>query len=453
MKSDTQPLDDEVDDGAVTGSDAEAGAGAVDERATSFLPLAVVGLLIVLVGVRWGLPLLLMIVGVILMISIHELGHFLTAKWSGMKVTEYFIGFGPKIWSFTRGETEYGIKAVPAGAYVRIIGMNNLDEVPPEDEARSYRQQSFPKRLLVVLAGPATHLIQAFVILMVMFTLVGVPGGEPLGADPAESPDWTIDEVTGGSAADAAGLEPGDRIVAFDGDQVKTWNDVRSEIAARDVGEEVTLTVERDGERFDSTTELMGRPADVPGDRAGQPFLGVGPRTPEPRDEKLGVIPAIGRSVTETGDVTWQSLVAMSRFFSPDGLNNYADTVGQGSGTTPDSGGSGGAPPAKVEEGGDRMLSILGVVRLGADAGEQGLKYLLPIFLMINVFVGMINLVPLLPFDGGHAVVAIYERVRSRNGNRYHADVSKLLPVAYAVVMGLVILGVTSLYLDIVNPI
>lgn len=463
MKSDTQPLGDEVGaageaDGAggeADRADVEPGAEVAEvaeERATSFVPLAMVVLLIAFVGVRWGLPLLLMIVGVILMIAIHELGHFLTAKWSGMKVTEYFIGFGPKIWSFRRGETEYGIKAVPAGAYVRIIGMNNLDEVPPEDEARSYRQQSFPKRLLVVLAGPATHLVQAFVILMVMFTLVGVPGGEPLGADPGESPDWMVDEVTDDSAASAAGLEPGDRIVAFDGNQVKNWNDVRAEIAERDVGEEVTLTIERDGERFESTTELTSRPVDVDGDRTG-PFLGVGPQIPQPEDEKLGVIPAVGRSVTETGDVTWQSLVAMSRFFSPDGLNNYADTVGQGSGTTTDSGGSGGAPPAKVEEGGDRMLSILGVVRLGADAGEEGLKYLLPIFLMINVFVGMINLVPLLPFDGGHAVVAIYERVRSRNGHRYHADVSKLLPVAYAVVMGLVILGVTSLYLDIVNPI
>jgi membrane-associated protease RseP (regulator of RpoE activity) len=112
-------------------------------------------------------------------------------------------------------------------------------------------------------------------------------------------------------------------------------------------------------------------------------------------------------------------------------------------------------PSGKVteEEDSNRMLSILGVLRLGADAGEQGLANLLPIFLMINIFVGLLNLVPLLPFDGGHASVAIYERIRSRGGERYHADVSKLLPVAYAVVMGLVVLGVTSLYLDIVNPV
>ena len=440
MKSDTPQLEQDPD--------------VVVEHETSFVPLVVAGLLMVAVGLLWGLPLLLMIIGVILMITIHELGHFVTAKWSGMKVTEFFIGFGPRIWSFHRGETEYGLKAVPAGAYVRIIGMNNLDEVPPEDEERSYRQQSFPKRLVVVLAGPATHLIQAFVILLVMFTLVGVRGGEPLGVDHTTmDKNWTVDEVTSESAASSAGLEPGDKIVAFDGDPIRTWSDVQDEIALHEVGDDVTLTVERDGEQFDTTTELVGRPKGI-GGVAGATFLGVRPAHSELPKERLGVIEASGRSITETGDVVWQSLVAMGSFFSPDGLGNYADTVGQGaSDSSEPTSSSGGTNAGKTDEGGDRMLSILGVLRLGSDMGEQGLGNLLPLFLMINVFVGMINLVPLLPFDGGHAVVAIYERIRSRKGQRYHADVSKLLPVAYAVVMGLVILGVTSLYLDIVNPI
>jgi membrane-associated protease RseP (regulator of RpoE activity) len=422
------------------------------EHRTNPVPLAIGVVLLLVLGLRSGLPLVLMILGVIVMITIHELGHFLTAKWAGMKVTEFFVGFGPKLWSFHRGETEYGFKAIPAGAYVRIIGMNNLDEVAPEDEARAYRQQSFPKRLIVVLAGPATHAVQAFVILFVMFALIGVPGGELFPEDQARTDEnWTVDAVTPESAAAAAGLEQGDRIVAFDGDAVRTWSDVQDEIGARDVGDEVTLTILRDASRFDSTTELVGRPESAGGD-AGSTFLGVGPALSEQPDETVGPITAVGRSITGTGDVAWQSLVAMGSFFSPEGLGNYADTVSEGSG--PSSGStSGGASADDDGGGGDRMLSILGVVQLGSEAGENGLRNLLPIFLMINVFVGMINLVPLLPFDGGHAVVAIYERVRSRNGQRYHADVTKLLPVAYAVVMGLVILGVTSLYLDIVNPI
>jgi membrane-associated protease RseP (regulator of RpoE activity) len=424
MKSDNQ-LSQEPD--VVTGAEpAPAGhpgdpdhADEPIERGATILPLAIAALLLVVLGLRSGLPLVLMILGVIVMITIHELGHFLTAKWAGMKVTEFFIGFGPKLWSFQRGETEYGVKAIPAGAYVRIIGMNNLEEVAPEDEARSYRQQSFPKRLIVVLAGPATHLVQAFVILFVMFALVGTRGGEPLvenAAKLAEEEDgWFVGAVTSDSAAEAAGVEAGDRIVAFDGEEMRTWSDVQDEIHDREVGDTV--------------------------------FLGVGADYPK---ETVGPLAAAGRSVTATGDVMWESLVAMGRFFSPEGLGNYADTVSEGSGSSSSSAGSG---SDAADEGGDRMLSIWGVMQLGSEAGENGLDNLLPIFLMITVFVGMINLVPLLPFDGGHAVVAVYERIRSRNGQRYHADVTKLLPVAYAVVMGLVILGVTSLYLDIVNPI
>ncbi len=102
-------------------------------------------------GVFAGRGWLLIVGALVVMIFLHELGHYLTAKWAGMKVTEFFIGFGPKIWSFRRGETEYGIKCIPPGAYVRIIGMSNLDEVPPEDEPRTYRQQSYPQRLLVVV--------------------------------------------------------------------------------------------------------------------------------------------------------------------------------------------------------------------------------------------------------------------------------------------------------------
>lgn len=425
------------------------------EHETDPIPLVMVGVLVLALAMWRGWPLLLMILGIIVMITIHELGHFLAAKWAGMKATEFFIGFGPKIWSFKRGETEYGLKAIPAGAYVRIIGMNNLDEVPPEDEERAYRQQSFPKRLIVVLAGPATHVVQAFVILMVMFVLVGVPGGDPLPTEPlsATAENWSVDTVTPKSAAAAAGIEPGDQIVAFNGERVETWDDVSAMIRSGEVGEEVTLTIERDGKRIESTTELIARPSDVAGP-AG-PFLGVGPHYPEPPNEKLGLVEAVPRSVTEVGDVAWQSVVAMGRFFSPDGVTDYAGTVSEGSGSSDDDKSTGGANPGKVsdDESGNRMLSIYGVLLLGEDAGEQGLANLLPIFLMINVFVGLLNLVPLLPFDGGHASVAIYERIRSRNGRRYHADVSKLLPVAYAVVMGLVILGVTSLYLDIVNPV
>ncbi len=109
------------------------------------------------------------------MVMVHELGHLLAAKHGGMKVTEYFLGFGPRLWSFRRGETEYGIKAFPLGGYVKIPGMTNLEEVDPEDEPRTYRQKPFHARLLVAVAGSAMHFLMAFVLLWALLTFVGVP--------------------------------------------------------------------------------------------------------------------------------------------------------------------------------------------------------------------------------------------------------------------------------------
>jgi membrane-associated protease RseP (regulator of RpoE activity) len=426
MKSYSPPSPSDPTESNESTESTESTDAVEEDGVVSYAPLIAMGLGVVLLGVYFGLPLVLMIVGVIAMITVHELGHFLTAKWSGMKVTEFFVGFGPRLWSFQRGETEYGIKAIPAGAYVRIIGMNNLDEVPAEDEARSYRQQSFPKRLLVVLAGPATHFIQAFLILFVLFAFVGVPGGSPLfDPDTQESRSWLVGTVTDGSAAAAAGLSEGDRIVEFDGQPVETWGEVSDLIGQHKIGDVVTLRYQRDaqddGPIVEKSIELKRRPSDLPGDHDNA-FLGVGATV---ASETYGFVESAGRSVSGTGEITWRSLAAMGQFVSPSGIGDYAHTVGNGSETPTPSSSTSHATTSDDNGASGRPLSILGVLRLGSDMGQQGLANLLVVFLMINVFVGMINLVPLLPFDGGHAAVAV----------------------------GLVILGVTSLYLDIVNPI
>jgi membrane-associated protease RseP (regulator of RpoE activity) len=405
---------------------------------------ALIGLF-ALVGLWVGWQYVAIILGIIAVIFLHELGHFLTAKWSGMKVTEFFIGFGPKIWSFHRGEVEYGLKVIPAGAYVRIVGMNNLDPVDPADEPRTYRQQSFPKRLLVVSAGSLMHFVQAWIILFLLLAVVGLPGGSFFAtADAAE--DWVVSDVTDDSAAAAAGIEPGDRIVAFDGQRVDTFVELTDEIRRSDVREEVRLVIERDGERFPVDAELGARPTDVAGPR-GSPFLGVG-QTVETRT--VGPLRAVERASTETLKATREAGEALVGIFSPGGLSNLADDVGDG---RTSSGGSG--SESSDGETSNRPISIIGVVRLGAQLTEEGAAQVLGLFLALNIFIGILNMVPLLPFDGGHAAVAIYERLRSRprRGERYHADIAKLLPVAYTVVMGLALLFVTTLYLDIINPI
>jgi membrane-associated protease RseP (regulator of RpoE activity) len=403
-----------------------------------------------LVGALWGVAAVAIILGIVVMIFLHELGHFVTAKWSGMKVTEFFIGFGPRIWSFQRGETEYGVKVVPAGAYVRIIGMNNLDEADPADEPRTYRQQSFPKRLLVVSAGSIMHLIQAFVILVVLLGVVGVPAGSL--TDP-RADSWDVSEVEPDTAAAAAGFEDGDRIVAVEGRPASSYSSLGDALAPYDVGDEVAFTVERDGETVALAAELGSRPEQfADSGEVGTPFLGVSHTGNYPvQDRSMGeaIVQAPGEMVAFMGEASG----AMIAFFSPSGLSEFAETVGRGAEDAPAAGGGSGSSQPAAEDDGNRMLSIFGAVRLGTQLSEDGWAPVLLLFFTINIFIAILNMLPLPPLDGGHAAVAIYERVRSRGGRRYHADMAKLLPLTYAVVMGLVLLGTAALYLDIVNPI
>src|SRR5262245_829313 len=247
---------------------------------TGGLRLALLILAVAAVGWLWGVGYVLMIAGIVIMIFLHELGHYVTAKWSGMKVTDFFIGFGPRFWSFQWGETRYGVKAIPAGAFVRIIGMNNLDETDPADEVRTYRQQSFPKRLLVVSAGSIMHFIQAFVLLVVLLTVVGVPGGT-ITDKTRHDESWQVGSVVKGSAAAEAGLQRGDVIKSFDGKAVATWDDVTARIKAHEVGDRVHFQVVRDGKTVDLAAVLQPRPENEDGGTRGSPFLGLGPQYPK----------------------------------------------------------------------------------------------------------------------------------------------------------------------------
>jgi membrane-associated protease RseP (regulator of RpoE activity) len=415
---------------------------------TGGLRLALLIGAVALAGVAFGWPVLVVILGIVVMIFLHELGHYLTAKWAGMKVTEFFIGFGPKIWSFRRGETEYGLKVVPAGAYVRIIGMNNLDEVDPADEPLTYRQKSFPKRLLVVSAGSLMHFAQAFVLLVILLGVVGFPG-RSIANPPDRAPAWEINTVLDDSAAQEAGLRKDDLIVAVDGQAVSRYEELSDALARADVGEDVQLTIERGGAERTVEARLRPRPADEGGE-TGSPFLGVG-TSKHFSDEPIGLGTALVRAPGEMVRFTGQTFGAMAGFFSPRGISDFANDVGEANEPDSGSGGSGGSGSSADDD--DRLISIIGVVQLGSQDVENRAAFLLALFFSLNMFIGIFNMLPLLPLDGGHAAVAVYERIRSRPGRIYHADFAKLLPLTYAVVMGLVVLGVTAMYLDIVDPI
>jgi membrane-associated protease RseP (regulator of RpoE activity) len=436
----------------VAGADTE-GRG---ELASSPWRLGLLAAGVVALGVFAGRGWLLVVSALFIMIFLHELGHFLTAKWTGMKVTEFFIGIGPKIWSVRRGETEYGVKLIPFVAYVRIIGMNNLDDCAPEDEPRTYRQQSFPKRMLVITAGSGMHFLQAFVLFIVVFTMVGVPGESTLaerfgGRDPVPT-DWIVGEVTEGSAAARAGIRSDDKIVRLAGEEIREFQDIGPAIEDR-IGDRVPVVVERDGQRVALEAVIGSREVDG-GDDVG--FLGVGldfPRLPSVTTDPVdGVLEA----ANTTGDWMWETVTRMGTFFTG-GLGNFADTVrdagGDGNSDGPvvgDQGGSGASSRAPDE---DRVISIYGVARIGADTSDDSFGSFLLLLAVVNISVGVLNLVPLLPLDGGHAAIAVYERVRSRRGRRHMADVSRLLPLTYAVVLFLGLIMVSSVYLDIVDPV
>jgi len=409
-------------------------------------------------GLLGGASWFIMVMAIVVMIFLHELGHYLTAKWSGMKVTEFFLFFGPKIWSFKRGETEYGIKCIPAGAYVRIIGMSNLEtDVPPEDEHRTYRQQSYPKRLLVVSAGSIMHGLQAFFLLFVAFSFVGIPGNDHLaqrfGGPEPDPAHWVVGHVTDGSAADKAGLEVGDDIQSIDGHDITVWKDV-GEAVAPNPGKTVTVVVSRDGETQEMRATLTSREGRADADEDPDKdygFLGIAEG-----DEKLptvhpGVLDGFVESGQLTGELMGRTVTGMTSFFTG-GVDDFAADVATGS-QEPAPAPVGSAPAAHADQNDQRVLSIFGVARLGVDILGDGWFGFLILMATVNIAIGLLNMIPLLPLDGGHAAIATYERLRSRPGRRYMADVSRLLPITYAVFMFMVILGVSAIYLDIVDPI
>ena len=394
------------------------------------LRLALLVGVVVLIGLRGGLEWLAIIGALVVMIFLHELGHFVTAKWSGMKVTQFFLGFGPRIWSVQRGETEYGIKAIPAGAYVKVIGMYDVDQVEPGEEARTYRQKKYYQRVIMAAAGSTTHFLLA--LLLIFGVLVGV--GRQSDAR------WQIAAVSEGSAAAAAGLAVGDRLLSVDGVSVLSWDAVPEVVGPRQ-NETVPIVFVRDG-----TTRTVTATLGVNPKNSEMGHLGVGRSFPYERVGVLEAIPAAGR---EFGAVIVASVGGMGKLFTPSGLGSFADQVAEGKPSTK-------SPPSEeqiAQNNENRVISIFGAARLGVDL--EGVGPTLKFIALLNIFIGVFNLVPLLPFDGGHIAIATYERLqelRKGSGRRHFTNVSRLMPLTYAVVFLLLALGLSSIYLDVVNP-
>lgn len=400
--------------------------------------VVVVGAVVALAVAAGQVALLIVVASLIVMIMVHELGHFLAAKRGHMKVTEYFLGFGPRLWSFRKGETEYGVKAIPLGGYVKIPGMTNLEEVDPADEARTYREQPFHARLLVAVAGSAMHFLMAFVLLWTLVTFVGLPNGDKVAVQ-------NVADVAGRPGpAQVAGLRPGDVVVSVDGRSVGGNGDVLVAALHGSPDRPVTLVVDRAGtERTLVVTPVDGRTvhqAGVTQPPGSAPYGLIGVRLDSPV-ERVGPLAGLARTGSDIARFSWASVVGVAHLFTP------SATV-QRFGQLTDA-----KAASQASADGTRVQSVVGVVQTATDAVHAGIGDLLIVLVSINLFVGIFNLFPMLPLDGGHVAIAVYEKIRStRSRVRYHADVAKLLPYTWALVAFLGILFTTSLVTDLLHP-
>lgn len=385
--------------------------------------LAVIGLLAWLaLSNHW---MFLFVVGILVSVFLHETGHFITARLTGMKATQFFLGFGPRLWSFQRGETEYGVRLLPLGAFVRIIGMNNLDEVPLEDEGRTYRQKSFPRRLLVISAGSIMHMLIAIVLFFSVFATKGQLEAAP-GAE--------IRTLTEGAPAEAAGLQLDDVVLSVDGTVLDGDVQIGDAVRQHQPGDSVEVVFARDGVTDSITVTLATNPGTDNPDAEGTAFLGVGTRgMAEWRDMSIGS--ALTHSVTDLFPNAWESTKGVVKVLNP--INIFEHLTGE------------------TDDLSTRPTTLVGATDVSGTIGsEEGLAGILLMLAALNVFIGVFNMFPLLPLDGGHAAIAVYERFREigRNGRRYFTDVSKLMPFTMGVIVVLLFLFMSGLYLDITKP-
>ena len=365
-------------------------------------------------------------IALLLSVMVHEFGHYITAKRFDMKVTEFFLGFGKRLWSFTRGETEFGIKAIPAGGYCRIEGMTPRDEMPIGEESRAFFGATTTRKLIVLGAGSFAHFVIGFLLIFSIFFGVGV---NTLLSD--------ISQVAPNSAAAAAGFQPGDKITAVNGKKVTNWYE-DSQAIRDSQGKELSFTVLRDGNEI----TISAAPMYVESDK--RYVLGVVTKIGTQRE---GFIPSISESGRAIAVLTRESVKALI------------------------------ALPTKVPQlirqtfGGEKrdpngLVGVVGAARVSGDAvssnklnNTERLGTFLLLVASLNIFVGLFNLLPLLPLDGGHMAVAIADEIRAffarLRGKPRPAgiDVNVLTPITMTVFVVLAVLTSILLIADIFNPV
>jgi membrane-associated protease RseP (regulator of RpoE activity) len=409
-------------------------------------------------------------------IALHEIGHLVPGKLFNVKTTEYFVGFGRKLWSRRRGETEYGIKAVPVGGYVRLVGMfppakDRPDQIRaystgpfraladnaraaewstirPEDQGRLFFQKPFWQKLIIMASGPMMNILLAFLILLGVSVTYGVYRSQ-LTISAVQDCIVAVNDPDKSCAgkpptpAAQSGIQPGDKIVAFNGVPVSSWDDV-SRLIRGNLDRPAVVTVERGGQRLDLkpvNTVITGVPDRYdPSKRVAAGFFGV---EPEVVRERGGPSAVIG----DMWQMTKQTVVALAYFPVKVYYTAYNLVTGK---------------PRDIYG----PMSIVGASRAAGEIASTDqidaaakVASMFTVLGAVNLFVALFNFVPLLPLDGGHVAAAFYEAVRRTiarvlgRPDPGPVDTAKLLPVAYIVGGVILIAGVVLILADIIDPI
>lgn len=341
---------------------------------------------------------ILAIIGLSLIVIVHELGHFSMSKIGGIHVEEFFIGFGPKLFKFKdRRGTTYGICAIPVGGYNKLLGMDRNESIPPDMKDKSYHNKPFYKKLLVAIGGPGFNVIFAVILIGIFLSF---------------APTTIIDFVVPESPADINGFKIGDKIVAMNDKKIESWDDF-STITKKYPGEEVTYTVIREGEEI----RLEARLDNV----EGKGFLGISSRyviSPRYAIEKMGFFGTIKESFRMTGNISVTYVKLFGMLFS-----------------------------GKIPISQARPVSPIGIVSIFQQSVSMGMQNFIFFIALVSILIGFGNLIPILPLDGGNIVLIIIEAIRRKAVPRKVLEIFNSIGIF--ILVSILIIGFVF---DIINP-